>query len=253
MAQIPQQIRTLQFRIFVLIAVAIGIIVGVVVGKTRRGNSGPNVPQVVVLSTAPSVRVVSANRQTIGEMSVLNITLQNVSSKNIKAYVISSGKAWYTKNYLFVDTVFAPNSTDTSTLSGDRLSSNESDKDLTVTGVLFEDGTVDGEMTSTLRLIQNYRGVKEQAKRLTTCLEQLSHATGLQEQTAFAKCENDVANLPVTEGSADNQAGLRNAQLMFSTQLTEIKDMLRANRSEEAKQKKESFVRRFQALGQTFQ
>lgn len=256
MTQIFSQIRTRQFGILTLVVIALGIIGGVVIAKTRRAKlvqqtleSSPP----VVVSLTSSIRVVEANSTIIGSSPVLNITLQNISSKQIKAYVISRGKGFYTKSYLFVETVFASNTTETSMVPWNDPPTNGIKKDWAVTGVLFEDGSVEGQASSTLKLIQTYRGAKDQAKRLSSCLQQLSHATSLQQKAALARCKTDVANLPVNEGSPDYQEGLRNAQLMFSTHLTEIQDMLAANRSEDALLKQQSVIRVFQHLGQAAQ
>lgn len=253
MAQLFSRIKTRRFGILALIVIGLGIISGVVLGKTKRAKlveqivqSGPN-----VVSSTPAIRVVSVNNEASSEGSLLTISLQNLSSKSIKAYSIGSGKAWYTKSYLFEETVFAPNNVDTSIVPLNRLSSSTG-KDLVVTGVLFEDGSADGQATPVQRLIQTYQGVKAQANRLKGCLQQLSQTSVVQD-SALSRCENDVASLPLKEGTTDYQEGLRNAQLLFSTHLKELKDMVRANRSDEAVQKKRSVIRVFQNLGQSVQ
>jgi hypothetical protein len=256
MTRILPSVRSRQFGFLVLLVIVLGIIGGVVFGTARRARlTEPEIQTSppVVLSVTPSIRVVSATRQPIGEQTLLNVSIQNLSSKNIKAYVISGGKAWYTKSYLFEDTFIGPNALDNSVIPGNGLISNQTTKDLAITGVLFDDGSVDGQTTSTLRLIQNYRGVTDQAKRLMPCLQQLSTAPLVKQESAFSKCDADVANLPLKEGSADYQEGLRNTQLMFSNGLSEIKQMLRDNRSEDAMLKKQSIISVFQSLSQSAQ
>lgn len=93
-------LRTHQFVRLVLCVALFGVLVGVVFGLQQqrqppevRSRTSPN-----VISSTPAIKVLSAERTSLGNAIVLAVKLQNTTSKDIKAYSISSGKAWMTSS-----------------------------------------------------------------------------------------------------------------------------------------------------------
>ena len=101
-------LRAHQFVRIVLCVAVFGVLVGVVFGLQREARVEPSLPsrEPRIIST-PAIRVFSAERRSLGNASVLAVKLQNTSSKDIKAYSISSGKTWMTISYFLTNDSFA--------------------------------------------------------------------------------------------------------------------------------------------------
>lgn len=242
--------RTLKSRRFVFLAftvLTLGAIVGAVVGRSERGTQATQTSDAIVTSHASTLRVVGVQRTTIGDMPVLKVSLQNLSSKNIKAYTVASGKGWMTRDYFFTDLSFPPNAIETEIIPLSVRSFEANSKEFAVTGVLFEDGTADGEGIPVFRLKERHDGLRDQSAKLLPCLQQIASARDRFE-SELSNCEIAAKRLSVKGRSGDYNDGLLHAQQEFLTRLGEIKNKLAGNDLAEALNQKEQTIRTFQKL-----
>src|SRR6185503_14820878 len=123
MVRIPQRLQTRRFAISLTIVLLLGLTVGSVIGTSKLpfwAKAQDGLP--LVTSATSAIRVVALQPTTVGESRILEVSLQNVSAKTIKAYSVGSGKAWVTRSYYFSETVFAPNAIETQIIPLDSTS-----------------------------------------------------------------------------------------------------------------------------------
>src|SRR5262245_15091550 len=113
----------------------------------------------MVLSATSAIRVIEVQRPTIDDVEVLRVELQNTSSKTIVAYSLGSAERWVTTHRYFSDTAFSPGTTTTQLIPLENLDLEQASGGVGVTGVLFQDGTTNGQATSVYRLRENWMGL----------------------------------------------------------------------------------------------
>ena len=251
MIRFPQRLRTRSFAVSVTVVVLLGVVVGTVIGTSGRvpivATAQDGVP--LVTSATSAIRVVALQRTTIGNSPILNISLQNISPKTIKAYSIGSGKAWVTKSYYFSEMAFAPNALETQIIPLDSTTFRAASGEFTVTGVLFEDGSTDGQAVSVFRLRENWVGLREYMSQLLPCLTQLPSTLAAQDEAALVHCANVGSRWAAAKGrSSDYTEGFQNAQRVSLSELNEIKTKIHAGDFSDAAKQRDKIVRIFETL-----
>jgi hypothetical protein len=252
MTRFPQRLRTRRLAISLTVVLLLGIVVGTVIGTSSRApilaTAQDGLP--LVTSATSAIRVVSLQRTTIGNSPILNVSLQNISPKTIKAYSIGSGKAWVTKSYYFSETAFASNSIETQIIPLDSATFRAASREFMVTGVLFEDGSTDGQAISVFRLRENWVGLRDYMTQLLPCLSQLPPSTlAAQDEAALVHCENEAGKWAAPKGrSADYEDGFQNAQRVSLSELSEIKDKIHSSDFSDATKQRDKIVRISEAL-----
>jgi hypothetical protein len=244
--QFSQRVRTRRFAVSLTVVLLLGVVVGTVIGTSRRvpilATAQAAVP--LVTSATSAIRVVALQQTTIGNSPILNISLQNISPKTIKAYSIGSGKAWVTKSYYFSETAFAPNAIETQIIPLDSTTFRAASREFTVTGVLFEDGSTDGQAVSVFRLRENWIGLKDYMSQLLPCLSQLPSTLAAQDEAALVHCENEAGRWAAAKGrSSDYEDGFQNAQRVSLSELNEIKTKIHSGDFSDAAKQRDKIVR----------
>jgi len=202
-----------------------------------------------VTSATSAVRVVALQQTTIGNSPILNISLQNISPKTIKAYSIGSGKAWVTKTYYFSETAFAPTAIETQIIPLDSTTFRAASREFTVTGVLFEDGSTDGQAVSVFRLRENWIGLRDYMSQLLPCLSQLPSTLAAQDEAALVHCQNEAGRWAAAKGrSSDYEDGFQNAQRVSLSELNEIKTKIHSGDFSDAAKQRDKIVRISESL-----
>lgn len=253
MSSLARNLTTYRFTVLAVSVTLLGILFGAVVGSSGPvGLFSRTVAQkdgLRAVNKTSAIRVVGMQQKSIGENDVLFVSVQNISGRNIKAYTIARGRAWVTKSYLLGEESFAPNSIQEQIipLTSGAFSSTDG-KEFSVSAVLFEDGSGDGDAVFVSRLTETRAGMREQASRLLPCLEQLASSKDF--ESDLAACETEAARMPVdgTGKSSDYENGLQNLQREFLTQITDIKDKVHSKSFADATSKKEKLTRILNSL-----
>ena len=241
-----------RFAVVLLFVVVIGVATGAGIstsgpapftGVIQSKNAG--LP--LVTSASSAVRVISVERNNIGESPVLEVSLQNISTKNIEAYSLGSGKRWVTRSYYFSEESFAPNTTEKQIIPLSVPGFSPS-TELILTGVLFDDGTTDGEAIAVFRLKETHDGLRDQINRLLPCLRELPSTLTSQQEAALSRCESAASSLPIKGRSSDYEDGLQNAQRELLKQLGEIKSKVRSADFSNATRQRDKLIRIVQSL-----
>lgn len=233
-----------------IMAVVAGLFVGVSIGGARRGNQIPTSTAALprVLNETTALRVVGVDSQPIGTSFGTVISLQNVSSKTIKAYSIAHGNKWTTRNLFLVDEGIVPGQIN-QYVAMDR----DEGVDYSVVAVQFEDGTTQGKPVFTFRLNEIYGGMQAQARAILPCLARLSSPKGLQTESLVADCENVANKLSVKGGTSDYSDGLKNAQAAFLAHIQDVKTKVKANNLADATGSKDRALKIAQTLTRSSQ
>lgn len=247
MLSLTQTFRTRRFVFLAFSVLAAGAIVGAVVGSTGKAplffktqTSDP-----IVTSRTSSVRVVGVERIT-GDMPILKVRLQNLSTKNIKTYMLSSGKSGITKDFSFTE-LFAPNAIDMEMIPLSAPNFGGSIKEFAITAVLFEDDTADGEGIPVFWLKERHDGLRDQGARLLSCLQRTSSSSTQLEQD-LSLCESEAKRLSLKGRSPGYEEGLQQAQQDFLLRLDEMKNKAHTNDLTEAVKQRNQTIRILQKL-----
>ena len=251
MTRFPQSLRTRRFAISLTVVLLLGLVVGTVIGTSGKAPimiaAQDGLP--LVTSATSAIRIVGLQRTTIGNSPILNLSLQNISGKTIKAYSVGSGKGWVTKTYYFSETAFAPNGIETQIIPLDGTSFTAASGEFTVTGVLFEDGSTDGQAISVFRLRENWLGLRDYTSQLLPCLRQLPSTLAAQDDAALVHCETEAGKWVAHKGrSSDYEDGFQNARQVSLTQLGEIKTKIHLGEFSDAAKQKDKIIRIGEAL-----
>ena len=251
MTRFPQHLRTRRFAVSLTVVLLLGVVVGTVIGTSGRvpilATAQDGVP--LVTSATSAIRVVALQQTTIGNSPILNISLQNISPKTIKAYSIGSGKAWVTKTYYFSETAFAPTAIETQIIPLDSTTFRAASREFTVTGVLFEDGSTDGQAVSVFRLRENWIGLRDYMSQLLPCLSQLPSTLAAQDEAALVHCQNEAGRWAAAKGrSSDYEDGFQNAQRVSLSELNEIKTKIHSGDFSDAAKQRDKIVRISESL-----
>ena len=248
MVRIPQRLKTRRFAVSLTIVLVLGVTVGSVIGTAKLPllvKAQEGLP--LVTSATSAIRVVALQPTSIGTSRILEVSLQNTSSKTIKAYSIGSGKGWVTRFYYFSDTAFLPNAIETQIIPLDSVSFRAAGREFTVTAVLFEDGSTEGEANSGYRLSENWAGFRDYASRLLPCLRQLPSTLATQDEAALVSCETEASQQSAKGRSADYEAGFQYAQRESLNNLSEIKSKVRSREFTDAAKQRDKIVRTFES------
>ena len=180
----------------------------------------------LVLSATPAIGVVAVELNETGPL--LRVSLQNTSPKTIMAYSVGSDEAWVTQGYYFSETAFPPNEVITTLLPVDRLSGETPSHNLTVTAVLFEDGTTSGRAIPAFRLREHWTGLTDYARRIVPCLQQLPKTLSARDEAAMIRCDAQAGRSSSQGRSSDYDDGLHNGRRKFSTALDDITAKIRS-------------------------
>lgn len=245
MIRFPQRLRTRRFAVSLTAVLLLGVAVGTVIGTSGKVSFLVTAQegQPLVTSATSAIRIVSLQRTTIGNSPILNVSLQNISPKTIKAYSVGTGKGWVTRSYYFSEKAFPPNGIETQIIPLDSASFRAASREFTVTGVVFEDGTTDGQAISVYRLRENWLGVRDFASHLLPCLHQLPSNLAAQDDTALLNCETEAGKSSAKGRSADYDDGFQNAQRESATQLSEIKSNIHSGDFAAAAKQKDKILK----------
>jgi hypothetical protein len=228
MARFPQTLRTRRFAVSLTAVLLLGVIAGTVIGTSGKVptllSAQDDLP--LVTSATSAIRVVALERTTIGKSAILNVSLQNISPKTIKAYSVGSGKGWVTRSYYFSETAFPSNGIETQIIPLDSASFKAAGREFTVTGVVFEDGSTDGQAVSVFRLRENWLGSRDYMSQLLPCLHRLPATLAGQDEAVLGDCETEAGKRSAKEKSADYEEGFQNAQRESSNQLREVRSKI---------------------------
>ena len=251
MTRFPQRLRSRRFAVSLIIVLLLGVVVGTVIGTSGKvpvAISGQEDLPLVTSGTS-AIRVVALQRTAIGKSPILNVSLQNTSSKTIKAYSVGSGKGWVTRSYYFSETAFLPNAIDSQIIPLGSPSFSTSAREFTVTGVLFADGTTDGQAISAFRLRENWSGVRDYASHLLPCLRQLPPTLAADHKAAIVQCEAEMGRWSTKGKSSDFEDGYQNARRESLNRLNEIKDEIKEGNFSDAAKHRDKII----SILETFQ
>lgn len=246
MTRFAQRLRTRRFAVSLTFVLALGVVVGTVIGTSRRAHilatAQDGVP--LVTSATSAIRIIAVQRTTIGNSPILNVSLQNISPKTIKAYSIGTGKAWVTRTFYFSETAFVANAIETQIIPLDSTNFRVASQEFIVTGALFEDGSTDGQAISVFRLRENWVGLRDYMSQLFPCLRQLPSTLAAQDEAALVHCENEAGKWAAAKGtSSDYEDGFQNAQRVCLSELNEIKTKLHSGDFSDATKQRDKIVR----------
>lgn len=252
MLTFTKNLVTGRFVVILLVVVVIGIATGVVISTGPAPSTAANQPKnaglPLVTSASAAVRVIGVARSTIGESPAVEVSLQNISTKNIKAYSLGTGKRWVTRGYYFSDEAFAPNTVETQIIPLSAAGSNPTTTELSVSGVMFDDGTTDGDSIAVFRLKEARDGIRDQATLLVPCLRQLPSTIRSEDEGALSRCEAEASASSAKGRSSDYDDGMQNAKREFVKQLVEIKTKVRSRDFSGAGNQRDRVLRIFQNL-----
>jgi len=210
----------------------------------------------IVLTQTKAIRVIGTEQVTVGGTSILVVKLQNVSDKPIKAVTIRAGNTWVTKNLMIGEDSIVAGSVVTQQISASldtgrafNTSGETATGQPTIAAVLFADGEGDGDPRYAKILTDQYRGVREFAKRAMPKLRMLSQAAD--KEKALDDLIAEESSQPVkgdVQFSQDYQDGMSNARTKLHMRLSEIKDQRRGNRFDEADKRLQKLERVFEGL-----
>ena len=245
MITVPQRLKTLRFAVSVIVVVLLGVAVGTLIGTSGKVPDSLTAQEglPLVTSATSAIRVVGLERTAIGSSSILNVSLQNTSRKTIKAYSVGSGKAWVTTRYYASETAFPPDAIKIDIIPLDSGTFRGTSREFTVTGVIFEDGTTDGQAIPVLRLREHWVGFRDYASRLLPCLRRLPSTFTPQNESTLADCETEAAKLSAQGRSSDYEDGFQNAHSETSTQLSEMKSKIRSGDFSSAAKQKDKTIK----------
>lgn len=250
MTTLPQGLKTRRFIVLLTIVLLLGVVVGAVIGTSGKVPillaAQDGLPSVT--SATSAIRITGLQRTAIGNSPILNVSLQNISPKTIMAYSLGSGKGWVTRSYYFSDTAFSPKAIEIQIIPLDTTSFSAASREFTVTGVLFDDGSTDGQAMSVFRLKENWVGLRDHTNHLLPCLRQLPSTLTSQDESALVHCETEAAKWSSKGRSSDYEDGFQNAQREFSNQLSEIKNRIHSGDFSGAAKQKDKVVRVFEAF-----
>lgn len=245
MARFPQRLRTPHFAVSLAVMLLLGVVVGSIIGTSGKVpllvSTQDGLP--LVTSATSAIRVVALQRTTIGNSPILNVSLKNISRNTIKAFSVASGKSWVTRSYYFSETAFPPNGIETQIIPLDSISFGAASREFTVTGVLFDDGSTDGQEVSVFRLRENWLGLHDYTRQLLPCLRQLPSTFAAQDEAALAHCEAEAGKGLAKGRSSDYDDGFQNAQRESLAQLSEIKSKIHSGDLFEAAKQRDKIVK----------
>jgi hypothetical protein len=250
MAKFPQRLKTRRFAVSLTLTLLLGTLVGTVIGTSGEPpvSLTPQDGLPLVNSATSAIRVVGLQRTSIGKTPILNVSLQNISAKPINAYSVGSGKGWVTSSYYFSETAFAPNGIETHVIPLDSISFRAASREFTVTGVIFEDGSTDGQAIPAYRLREHWLGLRDYASRLLPCLHQLPSTLGAQDETGLVACETETGKWSVDGKSSDYKNGFQHAQRESSTRLSEFRSKIHSGDFSDAAKQRGKIVKILEAF-----
>jgi hypothetical protein len=226
-----------------------GVLAGVVFGlqQQRKAHGVRSVASARVVSSTPAIKVLSVERSSLGNSSVLAVKLQNTTSKDIKAYSITNGRAWMTNSYFLTNDSFAAGTVIDQFIPLPSDSSSDfkiplDGPQFTVAAAYFADGSSDGIPLYVSRIADKHEGMREQASRILPCLRGLAYKA--------TTCEAEAENLPISmDGkSSDYESGLQDAKRELLIQLHEIKEKSEKLNFAEVVEKQEKVTHLFKEL-----
>ena len=243
MTKFPLPRKHRRFAFSLTIVLLLGITAGVLVGTAGKvpDSAAAQDGLPLITSASSAIRVVGVQRTTIGDNPILNVSLQNISSKNISAYSVGSGKAWITRNYFFAESAFSPNAIETQTIPLNTKGFNTQLREFTVTGVLFDDGSTDGQAIPVFRLREIRSGLRDHARLLVPCLRR-THAEELN------ACETEATKQSANGRSSDYQDGFQHAQREIASQIGEVKTKLNAGDFSGAAKQRDKLIKTFETF-----
>ena len=245
---LPRQHRRFAFSITIVLL--LGITAGVLLGTSRKipdmAAAQDGLP--LINSASSAIRVVGVQRTTIGDSPILNVSLQNTSSKNISAYSVGGGKAWVTRNYFFAESAFSPNAIETQTIPLNTKGFNTQIREFTVTGVLFDDGSTDGQAIPVFRLSEIRAGLRDHARLLVPCLRRTPATLTAQHVGELNACETEAVKRSAEGRSSDYQDGFQDAQREFLSRVGEVKNKLNSGDFSGAAKQRDKLIKTFEAF-----
>ena len=250
MTDFPQALKTRRFAVLVTVVLLLGAVVGAVIGTFGKvpllAATQDGLP--LVTSASSAIRVVGVQQTAIGDNPIINVSLQNTSTKTITAYSLGSGKGWVTRDYFFAETAFTPNAIENQIIPLNSASFSAPNREFTVTGVLFDDGSTDGRAISIFRLKETWGGLRDHTRDLLPCLRKLPSTLTSQHESALVHCESEATKLSRKGRSSDYADGFQSAQREFLTQLGEIKNKLHSGDLSGAGNQRDKVVKSFEAF-----
>lgn len=248
MTKFPPPRKLRRFALALTIVLLLGITAGVLVGTSGKvpDSAAAQDGLPIVTSASAAIRVVGVQRTTIGDSPILNVSLQNISSKNISAYTVGSGKAWVTRNYYFAETAFSPNTIETQTIPLNTKGFNSQIREFTVTGVLFDDGSTDGQALPVFRLREIRAGLRDHARFLATCLQRAPATLTSEHAVELNTCESEASKRSANGHSSDYQDGFQHAQREFLSQLGEVKSKMNSGDLTGAAKQRDELIKIFE-------
>ena len=250
MMTFPQCLKTRRFAVSLIVVLLVGVVVGAVLGTSGKvamlATAQESLP--LVTSATLAIRVVALQRTTIGNSPILNVSLQNISPKTIKAYSVGSGKGWITKDYYFSETAFPPNAIETQIIPLGSPTFRAASGEFAVTGVVFEDGSTDGQAIPAFRLRENWLGARDYISRLLPCLRDVPSTLAAQHEAAVVQCEAEMGRWSAKGRSSDYEDGFQNAQRESLERLSKIKNDIRSGGFSDAAKRRNEIVSLFESF-----
>lgn len=256
MTRIRQVVSKHQFATIIFASACLGVLVGVLAWSGRAKRQEPN--ELSVFSKAAAIRVVASERTKVGDVTMLMVKLQNVSTKDIVAYIIASGNSWVTRNYYLTEERFAPGSivnhlipfsaSDSQHFPGPFASKSGN---LVVVAVALDDGSTEGDSRFIKMLSDEQAGARDQAIRIAPSLQVLA-TSGARERRSLSDLEPEILKLPDKAPgpfrSSDYENGLANAKRELLERIRQTRAETQANRPDDAARTQQKAIRVLQKL-----
>lgn len=159
-----------------------------------------------VTNKTNALRVVSVKMVGEGSRTDVEITLLNQSTKNITAYVFSTGSVSVTTQTGFDGEPFAPNRVRVEKISLNNVigaAKNNPGRagEIVLSAVFSADGTGEGEPQWVAKIKNRYLGMKDEARLILPLLRSAQTSTETDSERVLLTLEKLAAQLPTEEGN----------------------------------------------------
>lgn len=220
-----------RFIVIVLVFACLALLVGAVAWATYNKSLQESQPPII--NKTNTLQVVSAQENLDGQLRVLEITLKNISNRNISAYTLLLGNAESTRDYAFSEELLSPEETSierialTKNVGSPNTNINIGPENIIIAAVWFERGNGDGDPKYVTMLRDKHLGYKEGARRILPLLRQALERSKQNSDEALNELESQSSLLPNEDNSlaysVDYRSGLHLAKEHLGLKIRELK------------------------------
>lgn len=161
-----------------------------------------------IVNKTSALQVVGAEISSVRPVPTMELILSNTSNMNIRAYTISMGHSWITRDYAFSTEFLRPGEVREQEIPIGSIEGGE----IVISAVYFEDGTGDGDPRYVNMLRGRSSAFRDQTRRIIPRLNRLLNSGQLITEDALVTLESEISRLPRGDEnlahSPDYQSGL---------------------------------------------